>query len=119
MRCWTTAIGRWPIGAQTFRRSGLSPMRWSSVVHSSTLASGKASATAVTSGRRFFELRLLFWTGQGIARSRCLAALLEALQIVPAPLHLDGTAELVRHPVGDRATGPVFGPAGRRAGKGL
>ena len=39
---------------QTFCRIGLSPMRCSSMVHSSTCAFGKAVATAWTSGRIFF-----------------------------------------------------------------
>jgi hypothetical protein len=42
------------MGTQTLRSSGFKPMRCSSVAHSSTVAWGKASATALTSGRSFF-----------------------------------------------------------------
>ncbi len=48
---------------------------------------------------------------------RHLPRLLEALQGVPAALHLDWTAELGRHPVGHRPRRPVLAPVGRRAGQ--
>lgn len=74
-------------------------------------------ATALTSGRSFFEFRLLFLVGQRVLGSWSLAALLEALQIVPAPLDLHRTAEPLGHPVGHRSTRPVLAPVGRRPGE--
>ncbi len=58
---------------------------------------------------------MLFGIGQRVARSRHLRAVLEALQIVPAALHLHRTPQLGGHPVGYRPTAPMLGPIGRRA----
>ena len=95
----TMASGRCPRGAQTRRRSGLSPMRCSSVAQSSTVAAGCAVATALTSGRTFFARGLLRGVGQGVARPRRLPALLEALPVLPAPLHRHRAAQRGRHPL--------------------
>jgi hypothetical protein len=48
------AMGRCPIGAQMRRKSGLRPMRCSSVAHSSTVARGNAVATCRSKGLIFF-----------------------------------------------------------------
>lgn len=71
---------------QMRRRSGLRPMRCSSVAHSSTWACGNAAATACSSGFLFFEGLLLCGVDQGMARARRLETVLEALQIIPAGL---------------------------------
>src|SRR3954471_13228054 len=63
-------MGRWPLGAQTRRRIGFSPMRCSSVAQTSIGLSGcwaLASATACSSfflGRQSWLARLLFQGGQ-------------------------------------------------------
>jgi hypothetical protein len=54
----TGALGRWGRGpgkvgnVHSLRKIGLSPMRCSSTTHSSTVACGKAVATARRSGRK-------------------------------------------------------------------
>src|SRR4051795_10323946 len=66
-------MGRWPLGAQTRRRIGFSPMRCSSVAQTSIGLSGcwaRASATACSS---FFKRLPLFRRGRGrVARAGLL-----------------------------------------------
>lgn len=58
----------------------------------------------------FFEGVLLFSVGQGVLGPRHLLTLLEALQVVPAALGGDRTAQTGCHPVSDLAGPPVFRP---------
>src|SRR5262249_5387379 len=68
-------------------------------------------------GGAFFKVCLLLGVGQSVLRTRRLAALLEPLQIVPAPLELHGTAEFLSHPVGYRPAAPMPAPVGGRPGE--
>jgi len=67
----------------------------------------------------FFAGLLLFGIGQGMPRPRRLLTVLEALQIIPAPLRGHRPTERGGHPVGDVACSPAFRPVGRRAGQRL
>ena len=88
-------------------------------VHPSSIAPPSPARTRrrprSRAGGGCFERGLLLWVGQGLLWSRRLAALLEALQVVPAPLDLHGPTEPLGHPVGDRTTRPVLAPVGRRS----
>src|SRR5881227_1223281 len=53
-------MGRWPLGAQTRRRIGFSPMRCSSVAQTSTGLSGCSAASSATTSASFF----LDWQNQ-------------------------------------------------------
>ena len=120
-RCCTTATGRCPFGAQTRRRSGLRPMRCSSVAHSSTVACGMGGGYRADERADFFlNVGLLRGVGQGVARPRRLPALLEPLQVLPAALHLppDGRACAAIQSATARQR-PVLRPVGRRPGQRL
>jgi hypothetical protein len=53
-RWWPSAMGRWPLGAQTRRIIGFRPMRCSSIAQTSTGVSGCLLASSVTACSSFF-----------------------------------------------------------------
>ncbi|HEV8191470.1 MAG TPA: hypothetical protein VGP82_08285 [Ktedonobacterales bacterium] len=60
---------------------------------------------------------MLFRIGHGVLRPRHLLALLEALEIIPAPLRGHGPTQFVCHPVSDVACAPAFAAVRSRAGE--
>src|SRR3954464_1556171 len=101
-------MGRWPLGAQTRRKIGFSPMRCSSVAQTSIGVSGcwaRASATACSS---FFKRLPLFRGGRGGgAGARFLPRPADRLQGLPAALRQDGSEpEFTRHPARYLRAGP-------------
>jgi hypothetical protein len=88
------------------------------VAHHSTVAWGKAVATALTSGRSFFAIRLLFRIGHRVVRwtrprHPMAGRGLEPMQVDPAALARDRSSEPSTHPLGHRASTPVVVFGGR------
>ena len=99
-RCWTWIEGRDPLRTQTRRRSGLSPMRCSSIAHSSTVAWGCSFCSCSTSWLSFFQ-RLLSLGAAFTWRGRSTRLLsMETSQILPAQLGMDRVTRLLSDPDG-------------------
>src|SRR6266852_1189301 len=85
---------------------GLSPTRCGSVVHSSTVAWGKACWSAFTCSGSFFKRLLSGCVGFGVPRTQHPLAVAQAFEILPAALGMHFAPGVDQDPLGHFATGP-------------
>src|SRR5437899_203634 len=102
----TTARTRLPLRAQTRRRTGLRPMRCSSWLQSSTLASGYACCSFSTSSGSFFKSLLRGFVALLMLRARHARAPAKPPQVIPATTRIHIAPQALRHPGRDFGTVP-------------
>src|SRR6266851_1362614 len=88
------------------RRMGPRPMRCSSWLHSSILASGYTFCSLSTSSGSFFKSGLLSLVALLMLRTRHAGAVTQALQVVPAATRVHRAAQALLHPGGHFGAAP-------------